>query len=136
MSSSDRKKCVLVMDDSILALELSRDALEEADFRVLVATDANELARHLDATAAAGETIDLIILDMQMPEVLGDKLAAGLKTDRGVRVPILLCSGHDEATLAQRARSAAIDGYISKQAGLDAMVARVRSLLQSSDTSV
>jgi len=125
MTSPTRKKCVLVMDDSILALELSRDALEAADFSVLVAHDASELAHHL----AAGETIDLIILDMQMPEVLGDSLAVGLKTERGVRVPILLCSGHDEATLARRARSAAVDGYVSKQAGIEAMVARVRDFL-------
>lgn len=121
----DRKKCVLVMDDSVLALEFTRDALEAADFAVLVASDAAELVAHL----ATGVTIDLIILDVQMPGVLGDTLAQGLRAERGVRVPILLCSGHDEAALAERARIAHIDGYISKQAGIDAMVAQVRRIL-------
>ena len=123
--SSDRKKCVLVMDDSMLALEFTREALEAAGFAVLVASEPAELAEHL----AAGVTIDLIILDVQMPGVLGDALATGLRSERGVRVPILLCSGHDEAALAERARNAAIDGYISKQAGIDAMVAQVRRML-------
>jgi DNA-binding response OmpR family regulator len=129
--TADRKQCVLVMDDSILALELTREALEAADFCVLIAQDSAELAEHL----AAGSPIDLIILDVQMPGVLGDELANGLRSERGVRVPILLCSGHDDAALAERARNVAIDGYISKQAGIDAMVARVRRILAAPTNS-
>lgn len=125
--SDDTRKCVLVMDDSALALELTREALEAADFSVLVAQDPSELAGHL----SAGQPIDLIIMDVQMPDVLGDALAKGLRAERGVRVPILLYSGHDEAALAERARGAAIDGFISKQAGIDAMVARVRRILDN-----
>lgn len=123
--TADRKKCVLVMDDSALALEFTRDALEAADFHVLAASNPTELAEHL----ASGIVIDLMILDVQMPGVLGDVLAKGLRAERGIRVPILLCSGHDETALAERARSPDIDGYISKQAGVDAMVARVLHIL-------
>lgn len=119
------------MDDSIIALELTCDALESAGFSVLAAHDPDELARHL----AAGQQIDLLILDVQMPDVLGDTLAKGLRSEQRGSVPILLCSGHDEARLAERARSAAVEGYISKQAGPDAMVARVRHILHEFDTT-
>lgn len=119
------RPCILVVDDSELALELSREALEAEDYAVLVARDPGELTQQL----AAGRVIDLVILDVQMPGALGDTLVHGLKSKIGARVPILLCSGHDEAALAERARIAAIDGYISKQAGIDAMVATVRRVL-------
>lgn len=126
-----RKKCVLVMDDSSIALELTCCALEAAGFAVLAAHDPGELADHL----AAGTPIDLVLLDVQMPDVLGDALAQGLRSQRGGSIPIVLCSGHDEAGLAERARDAAVDGYISKQAGPDAMVARVRHILRESDAT-
>ncbi|HEU4733780.1 MAG TPA: response regulator [Kofleriaceae bacterium] len=128
-TTEPRKKCVLVLDDSLIALEFTCDALEAAGFSVLAASHPDELAQHF----AGGTPIDLVILDVQMPDVLGDTLAKGLRSQRGGGVPILLCSGHDEAKLAERARDAAVDGYISKQAGLDAMIARVRHILHASD---
>jgi len=42
---------------------------------------------------------------------------------------VLLFSILDEAELAERAKAAAVDGYIYKGAGLAEMVRRVRALL-------
>lgn len=125
--TSAAEKYVLVMDDSALALELARDALESAGFSVLAASDGDELAEHL----SKGPPIDLIVLDVQMPGVSGDAIATGLRSERGLQVPILLCSGHADATLAERARATGAAGYISKQAGIDALVAEVRRILTS-----
>lgn len=125
--SSAAEKCVLVMDDSALALELTRDALEAAGFVVLAASNREELTEHL----LQGPPIDLIVLDVQMPGVSGDAIARGLRSERGIRVPILLCSGHADAALAERARATEAAGYISKQAGIDALVAEVQRILTS-----
>jgi DNA-binding response OmpR family regulator len=126
--SADRKKCVLVMDDSLLALELSRDALEAADFAVLVARDRSELRAHL----AADRSIDLIILDLQMPDAPEEDVATGLRAESGVRAPILLCSGRDEAALARCVGGGGANGFVSKLAGVEALVAQVQRMLASS----
>jgi DNA-binding response OmpR family regulator len=115
---------VLVLDDSALALDLVKSALEDAGMTV---SCANDLASFEALREAAPP--DVILMDVQMPEVFGDDLAGMLRGAYGVKVPILLLSNLDEAELERRAKEAAVDGFVSKRAGMPALVARVRSAL-------
>jgi DNA-binding response OmpR family regulator len=119
---------VLIIDDSPLVLELTRSALESAGFAVATAStlDAFEAER---ARAAP----DLILVDVQMPEAFGDDVAATLRGAYGVVAPILLLSSLDEAELAHRAKQAEATGWISKKAGLQTLIGRVRQLLEISE---
>ena len=119
-----KRKQILIMDDSALVLEMTRQALVAAGYDVICARDLAELDAH-----RASATPDLILLDVQMPEAFGDDIGMVLRAGRGVRVPILLFSNLDEHELAERARGAEIDGYVSKHAGLPALIERVRELL-------
>ena len=62
---------ILVVDDSTLMLEVARNALEESGFKVATASTLAEFEAH-DPT-----TFDLILMDVQMPELFGDDVAAG-----------------------------------------------------------
>ena len=117
-------KTILIMDDSPLVLEMARAALEEAGFAVLAAADlaAFEVERRKGP--------DLVLLDVQMPQILGDKVGNVLRTLRGVKVPILLFSNLGNTELQLRAREAGVDGFISKRAGVSELVARVRAVLE------
>jgi len=117
------KKKILVVDDSPLALELARDALSEAGYEVVVAQNLNELE------SVTGGSIDLVLMDVQMPELLGDDVAAVLRDVRGMRAPIFLLSGLDPGDLETRAKDAGLDGYISKHDGVPVLVDRVRGIL-------
>jgi CheY-like chemotaxis protein len=117
---------VLVIDDSALILEVTRSALEEAGFDVDVAADVSAFEQRRAANAP-----DVIVVDVQMPEVFGDDLAAMLRGAYGVHIPILLLSSLPEAQLAERARAADVWGYVTKGEGLDALVGRVREALAS-----
>jgi DNA-binding response OmpR family regulator len=119
------KKRVLIVDDSALILQVTRDALEAAGFTVLTAGDLAELEDRRQ------EPVDLILMDVHMPEAFGDDVASVLRGVRGVDTPIYLLSSLDESELAQRSKEAEIEGYISKGAGVDAIVARVRTILSS-----
>jgi DNA-binding NarL/FixJ family response regulator len=68
-------------------------------------------------------------MDVQMPEAFGDDVALTLREAYGISAPIYLLSSLDEADLAERVQWARIDGYISKQIGLDSLVNRVRAIL-------
>jgi DNA-binding response OmpR family regulator len=124
MTAAGQPKRVLVFDDSPFVLELTQLALERAGYSVATAIDLAAFEAAREATEP-----DLILVDVQMPEAFGDDIASTLRGARGVRVPILLVSNLEDRELAQRAREAEVDGWVSKRAGLQELVRRVKELL-------
>lgn len=114
---------ILVIDDSEIILEVTRDALEGAGYEVLTASDPSEF--HLAKEAAP----DLILLDVNMPEVFGDDVATYFREAWGVTTPIYLFSDMPRNELAERAVKAGVNGFIPKTDGLDYLVTEVRSIL-------
>ncbi len=122
--STGEGKTVIVMDDSPLVLEAVEISLRSAGFEVLTAATLEELEAKRTTCKA-----DLFVLDVEMPEAFGDDVGQLLMEVRNVGVPILLFSNVDEHVLARRARDAGLSGYVSKAAGLPALVSRVGAIL-------
>ena len=80
-------------------------------------------------TVLAAEKPDLFVLDVQMPEAFGDDIGQVLRMMRKVAAPILLFSAVDEKELARRAEEAGLDGWVSKNAGVEALVERIEKML-------
>jgi DNA-binding NarL/FixJ family response regulator len=121
---TSKPKQILLMDDSILAMDVARDALEQEGYAVVCALDLDQFE-----TQMATSKPDLVLMDVQMPEAFGDDIGMVVRTVRGIDVPIFLYSMLDEAELAERARAAEIDGYICKRNGVTVLVERVRTIL-------
>ena len=117
-------KRILLVDDSTLIRESAAQALDTAGYHVTVRSAFDELLEH------GIDGFDLILMDVQMPELFGDDVAFTLRGQRGVTTPIYLFSSIEEDELASLAADAGIDGYIPKSAGLDQLVARVRQILR------
>jgi two-component system, NtrC family, sensor kinase len=116
-------KRILLVDDSVIIRVSIAAALTRAGFDVTVRAAFDELLEHgLDG-------FDLILMDVHMPELYGDDVAFTLRGQRGVTTPIYLFSSIEDKELAKLAADAGIDGYISKSAGLDELVTRVRQIL-------
>jgi DNA-binding NarL/FixJ family response regulator len=115
-------KRILLVDDSPLIQATARHALEEAGFEVATRATFDELM------SQPIEGHDLILMDVQMPELFGDDVAMVLR-QRGLKTPIYLFSSLDPADLAERSVAARVDGYISKQQDMAHMVQRVREIL-------
>jgi CheY-like chemotaxis protein len=77
------------------------------------------------------EKFDLIITDMAMPNLPGDKLAAKLSEIRK-DIPILLCTGFSETITEERAISLGINGFPMKPAGMTDFSEKIRELLTPS----
>ena len=120
-----RRKQILIVDDSALVLDMMRAALDAAGYDVLIANDLAQLEEH-----RRFHRPDLVLMDVQMPEAFGDDVAMVLRAAREVEAPIYLLSTLDEAELKRRAADAEIDGFISKQIGVDAIIARVREIIR------
>lgn len=119
------RRRILLVDDSALFLELVGAALTGAGYQVLSARTVGDVER-----LATGRP-DLVLMDVRMPEVFGDELAAMLRGMRGLQVPIHLLSSLEDDDLRERASRAEVDGYISKAFGVDHLIERVRSILSA-----
>lgn len=101
---------VLVIDDDEVAREAMREILEGAGCVVI------------DASSPIGATksivdnrIDVIVLDVMMPDISGDKLATLLRSNpRMHQLSIILVSGVDATKLAQLAAGVKADALVAK----------------------
>ena len=105
------KKRILVVDDDPALLETTRAILELEGF---------EVHTHLGAfgTGSLVQRIapDLVLLDIHMPALSGDRLVPVLRsaTRDGREVPIVFHSSNDEASLRELVSKLGVRGYVCK----------------------
>jgi len=111
-------KRVIVVDDSEVVLLMSSAALQSAGYEVKTLMRWEEL----DGTLKEFRP-DLILFDVNMPEMYGDFALMFFKEERGITdIPILLYSDIDVDELEQRAKDCGADGFVSKTWGVERMV--------------
>ncbi len=113
---------ILIVDDSPIILAAVRHALGAHGYACTTCGTFEELASH-DAN-----DFDLVLMDVQMPELYGDDVGVALR-QRDAKMPIYLFSTLDESELATRAKDAGLDGYISKKRGMEHLVAELARIL-------
>jgi DNA-binding response OmpR family regulator len=122
-----RKKRILIIDDSPVTLEMAWDCLYEAGYEVYTALNGIE-ANHV--IYSADSRPDLIILDIMMPMLSGNKKAQLLKMSPNTEdIPILFISSKPEAELKQMALDAGVTGYICKPFTNVVLLEAVRKIL-------
>ncbi len=87
---------ILVVEDDFGVRGTLADVIEDAGYRVSLAANGAEMRRIL----AAGEAVDVVILDLLLPGEPGAALAASL---RDLGVPAILISASHEAVLQAQA---------------------------------
>jgi two-component system, chemotaxis family, sensor kinase CheA len=117
---------ILVVDDSMATRTLEKSLLESAGYSVLTASDGFKALEVLNANK-----IDIVITDIQMPNMNGLELTRTLKTQyRFLQLPVILVSslGSDE----DKARGLEIgaDAYIvKKELSQRELIATIEQLL-------
>lgn len=104
------KKKVLVVDDDELHLYTTKELLQNEQVEVI--THKNWLG----ATTRVREVQpDLVLLDVNMPALSGDRLSALIKPYcDSTRTPIVFYSSNDEDSLRELAATHGVRGYICK----------------------
>lgn len=116
----------LVVDDAPDIRLLSDMVLSMAGFSVTAASSGSEAL----ALLARGELPDIVLLDVQMPEVDGWETLARLRADaRTADLPVVLCTvkGLPEDTL--RGWSLGCDGYLGKPFDIGGLVDEMHAVL-------
>jgi two-component system cell cycle response regulator DivK len=120
---SPARKRILIVEDNELNMRLLNDVLEAHGYDTLQ-TDQGEIAVDL----ARRFHPDLILMDLQLPDISGLEATGRLKADESTRsIPIVAVTAFAMSGDERKARDSGCDGYIAKPIMLQqflAMVAR------------
>jgi DNA-binding response OmpR family regulator len=114
---------ILIIDDSEVVRSLVIKGLSAAGYAVTAAGTYEEM------TKALQQSFDLILMDLNMPELYGDDVGNVLRYVRGVKTPIYMLSSADTSELETRSKDAGLDGWISKRDGMRVVFERIKQLL-------
>jgi len=120
---------ILVIDDSELVSKLLKEGLTESGFEVAVALDANQgYSKALDFHP------DLILLDVQLPDVTGFDLLRVLKNrEQLAHTPIIMITGtHHQTENKVKGFQMGIDDYVMKPFEMPELVERIKAVLRRS----
>ncbi|MGQ0736627.1 MAG: ATP-binding protein, partial [Acidobacteriota bacterium] len=121
--AADRESRILVVDDDANIRELLKQELEEAGYRVRLATNGREGLAEIRR-----ERPDLVILDVMMPEMNGFDVAAVLKNDPATTdLPILILSIVQDK---ERGYRLGVDRYLTKPIDTELLFKEVGSLIE------
>ena len=82
----------------------------------------------LEAFRAQSDKFDLVITDMTMPKMTGEKLAKEMLEIRP-DISIILCTGHSDMISEEKAKELGIKEFIMKPIGKREMAVTIRSVL-------
>ena len=119
-------RTILVVDDEPRIVELARDYLEHAGFRVVTANDgraALDVARH--------HRPDLIVLDLGLPGLDGLDVTRELRRDGSL--PIVMVTARDDELDKVLGLELGADDYLTKPFSPRELVARVKAVLRRTD---
>jgi two-component system alkaline phosphatase synthesis response regulator PhoP len=119
-------KTILVIDDEPKILQIARDYLENAGYRVIEAGDGQGALQR-----AQSEQPDLVVLDLGLPGMDGLDVCRQLRRNSDVPIIMLTARGEESDKLVGLELGA--DDYIVKPFSPKEMVARVRAVLRRFD---
>lgn len=109
-AGQQRRKRVLVVDDSLTVRELERKLLAHHGFEVEVAVDGMD-----GWNAVRSDSFDLVVTDVDMPRMDGIELVTLIKRDPGLRnLPVMIVSYKDREEDRRRGLDAGADYYLTK----------------------
>ncbi|MBV1918540.1 MAG: response regulator [Sphingomonadaceae bacterium] len=118
-------KRILVVEDNDLNRRLFCDVLKSQGFAVEPVSDG------MDALETARKFVpNLIIMDIQLPNISGLDLIEAAKADKILRsIPMLAVTAYAGKGDEERIRDAGADGYLSKPVSIGPFMTAVKSLL-------
>ncbi|HJQ84098.1 MAG TPA: response regulator [Candidatus Binatia bacterium] len=123
MTAPEASSTILVVDDDRDSREIAARLLERAGYRARRAESGAECLR-----VVAAERIDLILLDVMMPEMDGFAVCAAL-AERGYRIPVILLTAKDDSDTRLEGMHHGVAEFLTKPINRVELFARVRAQL-------
>lgn len=119
------KKRILVIDDEASVRDFMKKILTRSGYAIFTASDGKEALEMLE-----GLHVDLIILDMNMPNMNGIEVLRHIRESNLINKPVLMVSGsHDSDVRTESYRLGAYD-FITKPEHTEVMLKRIENGLK------
>ena len=116
---------ILFVDDENAMVSLNQQRLERLGYKVTGKTNPSEA---LEFFRSDPNQFDLVITDMTMPRMTGDKLAQEVLKIRS-DIPIIICTGYSNRMSEAKAQELGIRKYIEKPIEMENLARSVREVL-------
>jgi two-component system, cell cycle response regulator DivK len=126
---SSSKKTILIVEDNDLNLKLFRDLLGANGYDTVETKEGYE-AITLTKTLRP----DLILMDIQLPEISGLEVTKRIKADKDIsHIPIIAVTAFAMRNDEEKILHAGCQGYVSKPISIVDFLASVRHFLKDDD---
>jgi len=115
---------ILLVDDSEIVREMVRLTLGSHGYNVVTLESPFGFSRML-----LDEKPDLVLMDVSMPALRGDRLAEVAQRSALHSCPIVLFSTHPEDELAKLAKSSGVTGYIRKTGNAELLLREIERFI-------
>jgi len=118
---------ILAVEDEPAILRLLERGLTAAGHQVLTADNGED-----GAILALEESVDVVLLDISLPELSGHEVLARIRRRRP-DLPVLMLTARDDIDNKVRALDAGADDYLTKPFAFEELLARIRALTRRAD---
>ncbi len=122
---TQRQLTILVVDDDADARMVMRAALRKAGYAVRLAEGGADALRQF-----AAEPSDMVMLDVEMPDLGGNEVCAALRAQAGLLLPIVMVTGMDDLQSVEAAYEVGATDFIAKPVNWALIGHRVRYLFR------
>jgi len=123
---------ILFIDDEQVLIDVGSQMLERLGYEVVTQKSS---VQALELFRAEPDRFDLVITDMTMPYMTGDKLARELMKIRP-DIPIILCTGHSRLVSKEKAKDMGIRAFVMKPISNRVVAETVRKVLDAGQSEV
>jgi two-component system OmpR family response regulator len=123
-STDDRDATILVVDDEEVLSDLVASALRFAGYSVRVEGNGLDALRSIKAEAP-----DLVVLDVNMPDMDGFEVCRRIRRD-GMQIPVIFLTARDDIDDLRVGFRQGGDDYLTKPFSLEELGLRIEALLR------
>jgi len=118
-------KTILIVEDNELNMKLFHDLLESQGYDILQTRDGNEALK-----IAREQKPDLILMDIQLPEVSGLEVTKWIKEDENIcSIPIIAVTAFAMKGDEEKFRAGGCEAYIAKPISVNGFLSTVERFL-------
>lgn len=121
--ASDKKHKILLVDDEIITLKITRKLLAQNDYEVDIAPSSAEAMKLLGS-----QQYDLVIVDITMPSISGFDLVQ-LMQSFDYDVPVIFLSNNDNDWTIEEANKIGAKRFVSKEKEFNFLPSIVKEIL-------
>ena len=120
-------KKILIVEDNELNMKLFHDLLEAQGYDILQTQDGMAALK-----IAREEVPDLILMDIQLPEVSGLEVAKWIKEDENLReIPVIAVTAFAMKGDEEKIRQGGCEAYIAKPISVSEFLATVQKFIDA-----